>query len=260
MKLSSVLILTFLLSKLSAQDLPPMDTLVTEIFSLKDYYGHAAAITEDFLLIIGGQVRTQASPALKKDISNDQIILLDWTTHRAILAPIAVLAHPLAQALAGSNMQYFQEDDLLYIVGGYGYSEECRCWKTHPVLIILEISHTIQALLNNQNPSGHMRYLVDERLAVTDGFLEKAADHFFLLEGRKCYKVESSDDQAFYFVETYDNQVRSFKIGDDGVGLSLEEFIIWTDLEAFFSHFEQLLPETYFGTGDYRFKMKSPNN
>ena len=141
----------------------------------------------------------------------------NWLTEEIISAPLSIYPESIRVALSSVKMQYYQDGNTLYIIGGYGYWHDCNCKTTIPSLLVMDVEKTIEALQNAQNPSPFIRQLVDDRLSVMDGFLEKGADTFFLLEGRKAYRLEAKEDDAFFFVSEFNNQVRSFKIMDDGI-------------------------------------------
>ncbi|MBP7541660.1 MAG: T9SS C-terminal target domain-containing protein, partial [Saprospiraceae bacterium] len=77
-------------------------------------------------LIVGGRLdglhQRQPFAAFGADGINDQLIVIDPVTQQNWVAPLSSLPTSIQEQLSSTNMEFHQEGDFLYCLGGYGYS------------------------------------------------------------------------------------------------------------------------------------------
>lgn len=60
-------------------------------------------------------------------------------------------------------MQFYQQDNQLVLIGGYGYSETAKNHITYPALISIQVKELINAITNNDSISPFIQQLADEK-------------------------------------------------------------------------------------------------
>jgi len=114
---------------------------------------------------------------------------------------------------------------------------------TFPTLPLLIVKQTVLALLNGTDPVASFYQLCDDRMAIFDAEMDFNGDEFFLLNGKFAYKLKPFAENAQYIEETYNEEVRTFKVTKDGTEWQLNNFQTWYDLEALQERYGTLLPE-----------------
>jgi hypothetical protein len=140
--------------------------------------------------------------------------------------PIAI-----QEALKATNIDFIQNNNQLYLIGGYGYSNTLGDHTTFNTLTAIAVSETIAAIVSNNNYSNYIRQTSNSIFQNTGGQLEKINDSYYLIGGQ--------DFQGRYnpmgpthgpgFTQTYSNQIRKFNILDNGTLLGVNNISIITD-------------------------------
>ena len=181
-------------------------------------------------ILIGGRTdglhRRQPFAAFDPDFNNTYIYVADIATKQVWSTPLTGLPENFIEQLQSSNMEYIQRGSTLYITGGYGYSPSADEWVTYPYLTAIDLAGLTQAIIENNAINPHFRYLMDERVRVTGGYMHLLNDVFYLaggqiFEGR--YNPMGPNHGPGFFQE-YTNAIRKFKIDDDGNTLTINDF------------------------------------
>ena len=176
-------------------------------------HSFAFATHDEKWLIIGGRKdgfhRTSALGGnFTTQFANDHCIVINPATGQSWSQ---LLPRELRTFLRSSNMQYYQDGDVLYIVGGYGSDcEDNRpdCYGTYPNVTAIKVPEVVHGIINNnQGLAHHMVTIEDPRMQVTGGGLQKIGSDFFLVFGQN-YKQEYEAGVTGEYTE----QVRSFKL------------------------------------------------
>jgi hypothetical protein len=112
----------------------------------------AFAQSEGKWLFIGGRINGlhgfSASNSFPKQFSNKFIYVIDPVTHQVWSRNIFLdLPFAVADQLRSTNMQYTQVGNKLYYLGGYGYDSTSNSLLTFPLLKVIDISETINAVM-----------------------------------------------------------------------------------------------------------------
>ena len=89
---------------------------------------HSFAFAQDSSkwLIVGGRLDGlhRRQPWASFDVAghNNLLIVVDPTTQQRWTVPLSVLPVSIREQLSSTNMEFYQEGDYLYCIGGYGYS------------------------------------------------------------------------------------------------------------------------------------------
>lgn len=178
-------------------------------------------------LIIGGRLdglhRRQPFAAFDIAGHNNQIIVVDPVTKTKWSAPLSVLPSGIKEQLSSTNMEFHQEGDILYVLGGYGYSASINDHTTFPKLTAINVSATINAIISGASYSSYFRQINDPLFAVTGGHLKKINNTFYLVGGQKFLGRYNpmGPTSGPGFVQEYTNAIRKFHIDDDGTTINI---------------------------------------
>ena len=79
------------------------------------------------------------------------------------------------------NMEFYQEGNYLYCLGGYGFSPTINDHTTYDQLIAIKVDEVIDAIISGQDLTPYFRQITDTEFQVTGGRLKKIDDTFYLL-------------------------------------------------------------------------------
>ncbi len=183
-------------------------------------------------LIIGGRLdglhRREAGTSFDIAGHNNLIFVIDPVTKQKWSAPLSSLPIAMQEQLSSTNMEFHQENDYLYLIGGYGYSVTAANHITYPKLAAIKVPDVINAVINGTSFNSYFRQISDEQFAVTGGYLNKIYDTYYLTGGQRFdgrYNTASTQT----FKQTYTNSIRKFVINDDGTNLSVTHLQTITD-------------------------------
>jgi hypothetical protein len=156
-----------------------------------------------------------------KEFSNKTIYVVDpssgQTWSRSIFADLPFW---VADQLRSTNMQYIQVGNKLYFAGGYGYDSTANALISFPLLKVIDVSETINAIISGNSIAPHIRELNDARLQMTGGELVNLGEYFYLLGGHKFmgpYRRNVNN-------QTYTNRIKKFKINDNGFNVGISDY------------------------------------
>jgi Secretion system C-terminal sorting domain len=186
-------------------------------------------------LFIGGRTNGlhgfNAGDAFPKQYANKNIFVVDPNTSQTWSRNIFTdIPFTTADPLRSNNMEYFQDGNSLYLLGGYGYDSLSDGLVTFPTLTVIDVDEVIQAIISGTTISNHVRQVTDSRVQVCGGEFQKLDDYFYLVGGHKFtgyYNQFSENDQV------YTDQIRKFKILDSGGNVSLTNYTAFTDTSEY---------------------------
>lgn len=221
------LILGFLLIHLSffAQTTP--FSIAIEPFNITGLGGiqsFAYGQHEGKWLIIGGRLdglhRRQPFAAFDVAGNNNQLIVIDPVTEEKWSAPLTSLSVGLQEQLSSTNMEFHQDGNYLYILGGYGYNTASASRKTFENLTAVDVPAVIDAVVNSLPFTPYFRQITDAQFAVTGGHLNKINDTYYLLGGHR-FDGNYNPMGNPTFTQTYTDAVRKFDLSDDGTTITI---------------------------------------
>lgn len=175
-------------------------------------------------LIIGGRLdglhRRQPFAAFDVAGHNNQLIVVDPVTQQKWSAPLSLLPIGLQEQLSSTNMEFYQEGNYLYLVGGYGYSNATADHITYSNLSAVKVPEVINAVINGTSFTPYFRQITDTMFAITGGYLNKIYNTYYLTGGQK-FDGRYNPMGIPTFTQTYSNSSRKFTISDNGVTLSI---------------------------------------
>ena len=200
-------------------------------------------------LIIGGRLdglhRRQPFAAFDLAGNNNQLIVVDPVAQQKWSASISSLSIPLQEQLSSTNMEFHQDEDDLYLVGGYGYNAASASKKTFGNLTAVKVSGLINAIMNGTSVTPYFRQISDMQFAVTGGQLEKINDTFYLVGGNKFDGNYNPNGNPSY-TQVYTDAIRKFNLTDDGIAITINHLPTIVDMDNLhrrdFNAVPQILP------------------
>ena len=230
--ISLTLFLYFVLITLNAQQ---EFSLQLRPFTIEGFTGiqsFASGQYENYILLIGGRTdglhQRQPFASFDPAGNNTSIQVIDPASRERWAVSASSLSPALAEQLQSTNMQFYQEGGFLYLTGGYGYSPSAGDHITHNRLTAIAVAPLIEAIIEGQDISPYFRQITDDFFAVTGGYLEKAQETYYLIGGQR-FTGRYNPHNGPSFVQEYTNQIRKFRIIDDGETLSVADKEAITD-------------------------------
>lgn len=201
-------------------------------------------------LIIGGRLdglhRRQPWASFDLAGHNDQLTVIDPVGLQSWTAETTSLGASLSDQLHATNMEFYQVDDQLYLVGGYGYSSLIDDHTTFPFLTAVHVSGLMDAIIGGEDIEPFFRQLEDEQFAVTGGYLERIESTFYLVGGQNFEGRYNPMDMPT-FTQEYTDAIRRFNMSDDGSDIMIDHLDPWVDATNMhrrdFNVLPQILPD-----------------
>ena len=178
-------------------------------------------------LIVGGRLdglhRRQPWAAFDVAGNNNQLIVVDPVNQQTWSTSLSSLPTPIQEQLSSTNMEFYQEGDYLYFLGGYGFSATANDHITYPNLTAIKVPDVINGIINQTSITSYFRQITDTLFEVTGGRLKKINNNYHLLGGQKFigrYNPNGPNNGSG-FIQEYTNSIRIFTINDDGTNITI---------------------------------------
>ena len=183
-------------------------------------------------LIIGGRLdglhRRQPFAAFDVAGNNNELIVIDPATQQKWTAPISALPVSLQEQLSSTNIEFHQEGNYLYMIGGYGYNAATAARKTFENLTAIDVPALINAVINGTAITSYFRQISDAQFAVTGGHLKKINGTFYLIGGNKFDGNYNPMGNPTY-TQVYTDAIRKFNLTDNGTTITINHLPTITD-------------------------------
>jgi hypothetical protein len=171
--------------------------------------------TQNEWILIGGRLdglhARQPFNAFPANQNNQDIFVVNPFTNQVWSASVSGLPTTLRAQLQSTNLNFHQEDDTLYIIGGYGFSASANDHITYPFLTTVCVSCLRDTIIANGNINGLFQQISDTLFEVTGGQLGKIGQTFYLVGGHK-FTGRYNPMNNPTFTQAYTNQIRKFTI------------------------------------------------
>ncbi|PLW94470.1 MAG: hypothetical protein C0591_12770 [Marinilabiliales bacterium] len=203
-----------------------------EIQELPGIHSYAFAQHDDKWLIIGGRLdglhARQPFNTFPYPYNNSDIYVIDINTLQFWTASVGSLSTNLSEQLQSTNMNFFQDGDSLYIIGGYAYSPTADDHITFPYLTSVQVSSLMDAIINGNPITPFFKQIADDHFAVTGGQLGKIENTFYLVGGQRFEGLYNPMGHPT-FTQTYADQIQKFTIDNSGNQLSYDNYTSISD-------------------------------
>ncbi|MBK9107655.1 MAG: T9SS C-terminal target domain-containing protein [Saprospiraceae bacterium] len=208
-------------------------------------------------LIVGGRLdglhRRQPFASFDLAGHNNLIFIVDPVNRQKWSAPLTTLPRSIQEQLQATNMEFYQQNNYLYLIGGYGYSETLGDHTTFANLSAIDVPAVMEAIINGRDFATYIRQIKDSLFQVTGGRLEKIEDYFHLVGGQKFMGRYNpmGPTHGPGFIQEYTNQIRKFKLIDNGTIITINHLPGFTDAQNLhrrdYNLVPQMMPDGKFG-------------
>jgi hypothetical protein len=199
-------------------------------------------------LVLGGRLdglhKRQPNSAFDIPGHNTNIYVIDPVQQTVKFASLNSLPASIKEQLSSANMQFAQIGNLLYVTGGYGYSQTAADHITYPYLTVIEADSVINAIENNTSITSYFHQVADQNLAVAGGRMEHLYGVFYLVGGHR-FDGRYNPMGHNTFTQTYTNQVRKFKVNRSGSVFSVAHLNSYTDTTELHRRDYNLSPQVF---------------
>lgn len=181
-------------------------------------------------LLLGGRAdglhRRQPFASMDAEGANAYVFVVDPVAKQVWSSPVYTLPLPVAEQCLATNINFYQKDSMLYLVGGYGHSSSANQYLTYPQLTAVNIPQAMRAIVQGNSAAGAFRMFRDTALAVTGGYLDYLDGDFYLVGGQNFIGRYNPRGPDFGpgFIQVYANEIRKFKIVDEGTKLGISDY------------------------------------
>jgi hypothetical protein len=219
-----------------------------EIPELPGLHSYAFAQHDGKWLIIGGRKdglhARQPFNSFPQAENNTSVYVVDIHYKKFWSAELTSLPDGLRDQLQSTNMNFYQDGNTLYIIGGYGAAESTKRHITFPYLTSVNVPSVIKAIINEKPIAPYFKQLRDDAFAVTGGQLGKIGNTFYLVGGHRFDGRYNPMGHPSY-KQTYTNQIRMFTIDNSGSTLSFSNYKTQTDETHLRRRDFNLLPQIF---------------
>ena len=183
-------------------------------------------------LIVGGRLdgvhARQPFSAFPNSSNNTNIYVVDIVTQQFWSASLNSLTIDLKEQLQSTNMNFHQDGDTLYIIGGYAFSATANDHITFNKLTAVDVPNLINAIIAENSIIPYFKQITNEDFTNTGGQMGKIGDTFYLVGGQR-FDGRYNPMNNPTFVQTYANGLKKFSINNSGSQLSINNYEVITD-------------------------------
>jgi len=199
-------------------------------------------------LIIGGRKdgihARQPFNAFPGAQNNTDMYVVDIATQQVWSASVNSLPTGIKEQLQSTNMNFYQDGDALFIIGGYAYSTTAVDHKTFNNLTSVDVPNLINAIIAGTSIGTYFKQIANDVFAITGGQLAKIGTTFYLVGGHR-FDGRYNPMNNPTFTQTYSNSIRKFTIDNSGVGLSYANYEEITDAVHLHRRDYNLVPQVF---------------
>lgn len=228
----------------------PYDVVLTPVAvsGLPGLHSYAFGQHDGKWLIIGGRKdgihARQPFNAFPESQNNTDIYVVDIATQQTWTASLNLLATSIKEQLQSTNMNFYQDGNALYIIGGYSYAASIDDHITHDKLTSIDVSGLITAITTNSSIATYFKQSTNTNFAITGGQLGKIGNEFYLVGGQR-FDGRYNPMNGPSFTQTYSNSIRKFEIDNSGTQLSISNYSTITDAVHLHRRDYNLLPQVF---------------
>lgn len=175
-------------------------------------------------LLIGGRQdgvhARQPFNAFPAAQNNASMYVVDVAGNQVWSASLSSLPTSIQEQLQSTNMNFYQDKDTLYILGGYAFSATANDHITFDKLSSIDIPGVMNAIMNNSPISTYIKQISNPIFANTGGQLGKIGNTFYLVGGQKFDGRYNPMNNPTY-TQTYYSQYSTFQLNNSGNQLSI---------------------------------------
>lgn len=233
-----------------AQNNFPYDVVLTPVVvaDLPGLHSYAFGQHNGKWLIIGGRKdgihARQPFNAFPGSQNNTTIYVVDIATQQSWSASVNSLPTGIKEQLQSTNMNFYQDLNTLYIIGGYAFATSADDHITFDNLTSVDVPGLITAIVNGNSITSYFKQITNSNFAITGGNLGKIGNEFYLVGGHR-FDGRYNPMNNPTFIQTYSNSIRKFEIDNSGTQLSISNYSAITDAVHLRRRDYNLLPQVF---------------
>ncbi len=173
---------------------------------------------------------------------NSNIYIVDPATDQSWSADAFTLPDSIREPITSSNMEFYLNDTMLYMVGGYGWKDAIENFVTWPTLTAINMKGLMQAVISGTPIESYFRQYTDTTLAICGAHLQKMDSTYYLVFGHRFDGYYDRSDTTGFFRQEYSHEIRKFQIADDGSTLGIYNYRAVRDTANFRRRDYNLVP------------------
>lgn len=235
---------------LHAQSSFPYDVVLTpvNVTGLPGLHSYAFGQDNGKWLVMGGRKdgihARQPFNAFPENQNNTDIYVVDVFNNQLWSASLNTLSTSIKEQLQSTNMNFYQDENTLYIIGGYSFSTTANDHITHDKLTSIDVPGLISAIINNTSIIPYFKQITNSNFAITGGQLGKIGNDFYLIGGHR-FDGRYNPMNNPTFTQTYSNAIRKFQIDNSGTQLSISNYAEIIDAVHLHRRDYNLVPQVF---------------
>lgn len=183
-------------------------------------------------LIFGGRLDGlhRRQPWATFDVAghNNQILVVDPISKQKWACALNELDTSLREQLSSANMQFVQRENILFLLGGYGYSAVKEDHISFPNFTTVDVPGLIDAVIHKKPIASFFHQITEERFALCGGQMMLLDNDLYVVGGNRFDgKYNPMDNPTF--VQTYSNSVQRYTVELNGLVPSIRQHASFTD-------------------------------
>ena len=233
-----------------AQSSFPFDVVLTPInvTGLPGLHSYAFAQHNGKWLFIGGRKdgihARQPFNAFPEVQNNTDIYVVDAVNNQLWSASVNSLPVGLKEQLQSTNMNFYQDGDTLYIIGGYAFSTSANDHITHNKLTAIDVVGLMSAIENGTSIISFFKQISSPNFAITGGQLGKIGNEFYLIGGHE-FTGRYNPMNGPSFTQTYSSAIRKFEIDNPGANPVVSNYTETVDAVHLHRRDYNLVPQVF---------------
>lgn len=229
MKKLKFILFVFLGFNIYSQNTFPYDVVLTPISipNLPGLHSYAFAQHNGKWLIIGGRKdgihARQPFNAFPGSQNNTDLYVIDIATQQFWSSTLNVLPTGIKEQLQSTNMNFYQDGNALYIIGGYAFSASNNNHITFDKLTAIDVPNLINAIVSGSSITSFFKQIANPIFQNTGGQMGKIGNTFYLVGGQT-FTGRYNPMNNPTFTQTYHTKVQKFTIDNSGTQLSFSNY------------------------------------
>jgi hypothetical protein len=199
-------------------------------------------------LIIGGRKdgihARQPFNAFPNAQNNTNIYVVDVATQQFWSASVNTLSTGLKEQLQSTNMNFHQDGNTLYVIGGYAFSTSANDHITFDKLTAIDVPNLISAIISGNPITSYFKQIANPVFQNTGGQLGKIGNEFYLVGGQ-IFTGRYNPMNNPTFVQTYIPKIQKFTIDNSGTQLIFSNNSAVTDAVHLHRRDYNLVPQVF---------------
>ncbi|MEN9488775.1 MAG: hypothetical protein RL494_1040 [Bacteroidota bacterium] len=233
-----------------AQSTFPYDVQLTpiNITNLPGLHSYAFGQDNGKWLIIGGRKdgvhARQPFNAFPNAQNNTDIYVVDVATQQFWSASLNSLPTGIKEQLQATNMNFHQDGNTLYVIGGYAFSTTANDHITFDKLTSIDVPNLINAIVAGSSITSYFKQIANPIFQNTGGQLGKIGNEFYLVGGQ-IFTGRYNPMNGPSFTQTYASQIQKFTIDNSGTQLSFTNYSTVSDPVNLHRRDYNLVPQVF---------------